>query len=70
MTSFYVFTFCALTLYFSVGLIIYVSLLLLPPKILSLHLDPQENAFLSWAKPYTEVHIQSNCWVCEALPSP
>ena len=29
------------------GLIIYVSLLLLTPKILSLPFDPQENAFLS-----------------------
>ena len=67
MTSFYVFTFCALTLYFSVGLIIYVSLPLLPPKIPSLHLDPQDNAFLTWAQSYTEFHNQSNCWVCEDL---
>ena len=29
------------------GLIIYVSLLLLTPKILSLPFDPQDNAFLS-----------------------
>ena len=32
------------------GLIIYVSLLLLTPKILNLPFDPQDNAFLSWKK--------------------
>ena len=31
------------------GLIIYVSLPLLTPKILSLPLGPQDNVFLSWA---------------------
>ena len=31
------------------GLIIYVSLLLLTTKILSLPFDPQDNVFLSWA---------------------
>ena len=31
------------------GLMIYVSLLLLTPKVLSLPFDPQDNAFLSWA---------------------
>ena len=34
---------------FQMGLIIYVSLLLLTPTILSLPFDPQDNAFLSWA---------------------
>ena len=52
------------------GLIIYVSLPLLTPKILSLPFDPQDNAFLSWAQSYTAFHNQSNCWVCGALPSP
>ena len=51
------------------GLIIYVSLLLLIPKILSLPFDPQDNAFLSWAHSYAAFHNQSNCWVCGALPS-
>ena len=51
------------------GLIIYMSLLLLTPKILSLPFDPQDNAFLSWAHCYAAFHNQSNCWVCGALPS-
>ena len=51
------------------GLIIYVSLLLLTPKILSLPFDPQDNAFLSWAHSYATFHNCSNCWVCAALPS-
>ena len=51
------------------GLIIYVSLLLLTPKILSLLFDPQDNAFLSWAHPYAAFHNWSNCWVCGVLPS-
>ena len=51
------------------GLIIYVSLHLLTPKILSLPFDPQDNAFLSWAHSYAAFHNQSNCWVCRALPS-
>ena len=51
------------------GLIIYVSLLLLTPNILSLPLDPQDNAFLSWAHSYAAVHNPSNCWVCGAVPS-
>ena len=38
------------------GLIIYVSLLILTPKILSLPFDPQDNAFLSWAHAYTAFH--------------
>ena len=50
------------------GLIIYVSLLLLTPKILSLPFEPQDNAFLSWAHSYAAFHNQSNCWVCGALP--
>ncbi|XP_060998600.1 dynein light chain 2, cytoplasmic isoform X1 [Dama dama] len=51
------------------GLIIYVSLLLLTPKPLSLPFDPQDNAFLSWAHSYAAFHNRSNCWVCGALPS-
>ena len=51
------------------GPIIYVSLLLLTPKFLSLLFDPQYNAFLSWAHSYTAFHNQSKCWVCGALPS-
>ena len=51
------------------GQIIYVSLLLLTPKILSLLFDPQDNAFLSWVHSYAAFHNQSNCWVCGALPS-
>ena len=51
------------------GLIIYVSLLLLTPKIPSLPFDPQDNSLLSWAHSYTEFHNQSNCWVCGVLPS-
>ena len=51
------------------GLIIYVSLLLLTPKILSLPFDLQDNAFLSWANSYAAFHNRSNCWVCGALPS-
>ena len=52
------------------SLIIYVSLLLLTPKIfLSLPFDPQDNAFLSWAHSYAAFHNRSNCWVCGALPS-
>ena len=52
-----------------IGLIIYVSLLLLTPNILSLPLDPQDNVFLSWAHSYAAFHNRSNCWVCTALPS-
>ena len=51
------------------GLITYVSLLLLTPKILSLPFDPQDNALLSWPHSYAEFHNQSNCWVCGVLPS-
>ena len=51
------------------GLIIYVSLLLLTLKILSLPLDPQDNVFLSWGHSYAVFHNRSNCWVCRALPS-
>ena len=54
---------------FKMGLIIYVSLLLLTPKILSLLFDPQDNAFLSWPHSYATFHDQSNRWVCGALPS-
>ena len=50
------------------GLITYVSLLLLTPNILSLPLDPQDNVFLSWAHSYATFHNRSNCWVCGALP--
>ena len=51
------------------GLITYVSLLLLTPNILSLPLDPQDNVFLSWAHSYAAFHNRSNCWVCRELPS-
>ena len=51
------------------GLIIYVCLLFLTPKILSLPFDPQDNVILSWAHSYTPFHNRSNCWVCGALPS-
>ena len=51
------------------GLIIYVSLLLLTPKILSLPLDSQDNVFLSWAHSYAAFHNRSNCCICWALPS-
>ena len=51
------------------NLIIYVSLLLLTPKFLSLLFDPQDNAFLSWAHSFTAFHSQSNYWVCGVLPS-
>ena len=42
---------------FQMGLIIYVSLLLLSPKILSLPFDPQDNAFLSRAHSYAHSTI-------------
>ena len=51
------------------GLIIYVSLLLLTPNILSLPLDPQDNVFLFRAHSYAAFHNRSNCWVCRELPS-
>ena len=54
---------------FQMGLINYVSPLLLTSKILSLPFDPQDNAFLSWAHFYAAFHNQSNCWVYGALPS-
>ena len=52
-----------------IGLIIYVSLLLLTPNIPNLPLDPQDNVFLSWDHSYAAFHNWSNCWVCRALPS-
>ena len=51
------------------GLITYVSLLLVTPNILSLPFDPQDNAFLYWAHSYAAFHNRSNCWVCGTLPS-
>ena len=54
---------------FQMGLITYVSLLLLTPNILSLPFDPPDNAFLSWAHSSAAFHSQSNCWVSGALPS-
>ena len=54
---------------FQMSLIIYVSLLLPTPKILSLPFDLQDNAFLSWAHSYAAFHNLSNCWVCRALLS-
>ena len=53
---------------FQMGLIIYVSLLLLTPKVLSLPFDPQDNAFLSWTHSYVTFHNRSNCWVCGVIP--
>ena len=50
------------------GLIIYVSLLLLTPKVFSLPFDPQDNPLLSWAHSYAEFHNQSNCWSVECSP--
>ena len=49
---------------FQMGLIIYVGLLLLTPKVLSLPPDPKDNAFLSWTPSYAAFHNRSNCWVC------
>ena len=54
---------------FQMDLIIYVSLLLLTPKFLSLLSDPQDNAFLSWAYSHTAFRNRSNYWVCGVLPS-
>ena len=54
---------------FQMGLITYVGLLLLSPKILSLPCDPQDLTFLSWAHSYTAFHNWSNCWVCNCSPS-
>ena len=51
------------------GLRIYVVLLLLTPKVLSLQFDLQDNDFLSWTHSYAAFHNQSNCWVCGALLS-
>ena len=51
-----------------VGLRIYVGLLLLTPKVLSLTFDPQDNTFLSWAHSYAASHNRHNCWVYRALP--
>ena len=48
---------------FQLGLIIYVRLLLLIPKIPSLLFDPQDNEFLSWAHSYAALLNQPNCWV-------
>ena len=41
---------------FQIGLIIYVGLLLLTPKVLSLLFDPQDSAFLFWAHSYATFH--------------
>ena len=67
--SLYVFILYALTFYFSDGLMMYVGLLLLTPKVLSLPFDPQDNAFLSWAHSYATFHNWSNCWIRGGLPS-
>ena len=47
---------------------VYLGLLLLTPKVLSLPFDPHDNAFLSWAHSYEAFHNQHNCWVYRALP--
>ena len=52
---------------FQIGLIIYVGLLLLTPKVLSLLFDPQDNDFLSWVHSYAAFHNWINFWVCSAL---
>ena len=52
---------------FQMGLIIYVSLIMLTPKMLPFNC--QDNAFLSWAHSYAAFHNQSNSCVCGALPS-
>ena len=52
---------------FQIGLIIYVGLLLLTPKVLSLLFDPQDNDFLSWAHSYAAFHNWINWRVCSAL---
>ena len=49
------------------GLRIYVGLLLLNPKVLSLLFDPQDNVFFSWAHFYAAFHNWSNYWVCGTL---
>ena len=54
---------------FQMGLITYMALLLLSPKILSLPCDPQDPTFLSWAHSYSAFHNWSNCWVCNCSPS-
>ena len=51
------------------GLRIYVGLLLLTPKVMSLPFDPQDSDFLSWTHSYGAFHNRSSCWVCGALPS-
>ena len=48
---------------FQIRLIIYVSLLLLTPKIQCLLFDPQDKAFLSWDHSYAALHKWSNYWV-------
>ena len=56
------------------GLRIYMGLLLLTPKVLSLPFDPQENTFVSWAPSSAAFHNRRNRWICRALirfkPSP
>ena len=46
---------------------IYMGLLLLTPKVLSLPFDPQDNLFLSCTHSYATFHNRHNCWVCRAL---
>ena len=50
------------------GLIIFVNLLLLTPKILSLPFDPQHNVLLSWAHSYAEFHNQVTAGSAERSP--
>ena len=52
---------------FQMGLIIYVGLLLLTSKVLSLLFDSQDITFLSWAHSYASFYNWSNCWVCNLL---
>ena len=69
MTSFYVFIFYALTLYFSDGPDNLCELTSTDSKYPSLPFDPQDNAFLSWAHSYASFHNGSNCGVSGARPS-
>ena len=65
MTSFHAFTFYALT--FQMGLIIYMRLLLLTPKVLNLPFDT-EDAFLSWAHPMLHSTIGLTAGSAERSP--
>ena len=69
-STFFLICFCNGTVWMSqtMGLIIYVSLLLLTPKILSLLFDPQDNAFLSWLTPTQHFTISLTAGSVEYSP--